>query len=242
MIPTFIEVCSGCGGLSSGFIEAGFKPILLNEIEKTFCKSLSVNHPGVKVIHMDMKILSLKEYRDKVDVLMGGVPCQSYSIAGKRLGTEDPRGQLIIEFNRLVLECNPKVLLIENVKGLINHNKGETLKMILDLFNNDGKYKIYYKLLNAKDYEVPQKRERVFIIGVRNDIDKEFNFPEKSEKVVLLKDVLTNVPISIGATYPDSKKKVMELVPEGGCWVDLPEGIREQYAGKGEGGRRGINE
>jgi len=171
---------------------------------------------------------------------MGGVPCQSYSIAGKRLGTEDPRGQLIIEFNRLVLECCPKVLMVENVKGLINHDKGKTIEMIIELFKNDGRYEIYYKLLNAKDYEVPQKRERVFIVGIRNDFNKPFLFPEKREKIVLLKDVLIDVPFSIGARYPDNKKRVMELVPEGGCWVDLPEGIREEYAGKGEGGRRGI--
>ena len=242
-VPTFIEVCSGCGGLSTGFMEAGFKPILLNEVVKTFCKTLEINHPGVNIVNKDMLNLNLTEYRDKVDVLMGGVPCQAFSQAGERKGLEDPRGQLIIEFNRLVNECNPKILMVENVKGLTTHNKGETLKSVIDLFENNGKYKIYTKVLNSKDYEVPQKRERIFIVGVRSDLDKEFTYPEKSKKSVLLKDVLYDVPPSNGAKYPVEKMKIMDMIPQGGCWVNLPIEIQKSYMGKGfesGGGKRGI--
>jgi len=242
--PSFIEVCSGCGGLSSGFIEAGFQPILLNEINKLFCETLKKNHEGVQVINKDMLELNLKDYDGKVDILMGGVPCQAFSQAGERKGFEDPRGQLIVEFNRLVNECNPKILMVENVKGLVSHNNGETIKSVIELFENNGKYKVYKKVLNSKDYEVPQKRERIFIVGVRSDIEKEFTYPDISSKNVLLKDVLFDVPVSLCAKYPDYKREVMDLVPQGGCWIDLPEDVQKKYMGEKSlaagGGKRGI--
>jgi DNA (cytosine-5)-methyltransferase 1 len=242
--PTFIEVCSGCGGLSTGFIDAGFTPIILNEIDKTCCETLRNNHIGVNVVNTDMLELDLKPYYGKVDVLMGGVPCQAFSQAGERKGLEDPRGQLIIEFNRLVNECNPKILLVENVKGLTTHNNGNTLKSVIELFENNGLYRIYTKVLNAKDYEVPQKRERIIIIGVRKDILGDFEYPIKSDKSVVLRDVLSDVPPSLCAKYPEEKRKVMELVPQGGCWVNLPDDIKEKYMGQKSleagGGKRGI--
>jgi len=242
--PTFIEVCSGCGGLSTGFIDAGFTPIILNEIDKTCCETLRNNHIGVNVVNTDMLELDLKPYYGKVDVLMGGVPCQAFSQAGERKGLEDPRGQLIVEFNRLVNECNPKILLVENVKGLTTHNNGNTLKSVIELFENNGLYRIYTKVLNAKDYEVPQKRERIIIIGVRKDILGDFEYPIKSDKGVVLRDVLSDVPPSLCAKYPEEKRKVMELVPQGGCWVNLPDDIKEKYMGQKSleagGGKRGI--
>jgi DNA (cytosine-5)-methyltransferase 1 len=241
---TFIEVCSGCGGLSTGFMRAGLKPILLNEINKTFCKTLERNHPGVLVVNQDMTKLNLEEYDSLVDILAGGVPCQSFSQAGERKGLEDPRGQLILEFNRLIKECNPNMFMIENVKGILTHNSGKTFQSILDLLVNDGLYAIKYAVMNAKDYEVPQKRERVVIIGVRTDIPGEFSFPESSKKSVFLRDVLSNVPASIGAKYPESKRKVMDLVPQGGCWVNLPEDVKREFMGeksmKAGGGKRGM--
>jgi DNA (cytosine-5)-methyltransferase 1 len=112
------------------------------------------------------------------------------------------------------------------------------------LFENNGKYRVYNKILNAKDYEVPQKRERIFIVGVKISIFLPFTYPEKSEKIVLLKDVLIDVPQSPGATYPEHKAAVMKLVPPGGCWVDLPKNIQEAYMGDKSlaagGGKRGI--
>ena len=242
--PTFIEVCAGCGGLSSGFIEAGFKPLLINEIDKTFCKTLRKNHPGVNVVEGSMVDLDLKIYKDKVDVLQGGVPCQAFSQAGERKGLDDPRGKLIVQFNKLINDCEPKVFIVENVKGLTTHNKGETLKGVLSLFENNGKYKVYHKVLNAKDYEVPQKRERILIVGVHSSISKTFTYPEKSKKTIVLKDVLSNVPPSIGASYPEHKANVMKLVPQGGCWINLPKDIQKSYMGEkglaAGGGKRGI--
>jgi DNA (cytosine-5)-methyltransferase 1 len=242
--PTFIEVCAGCGGLSSGFIKAGFKPLLINELQKTFCETLRKNHPGVLVKEGTMVDLDLKPYKGRVDILQGGVPCQAFSQAGERKGLEDPRGKLIVQFNKLINDCEPKMFLVENVKGLTNHEKGDTLKNILMLFENNGKYKIYHKVLNAKDYDVPQKRERILIVGVHSSITKEFTYPEKSKNIVLLKDVLTDVPESPGVSYPESKANVMKLVPQGGCWVDLPADIQKAYMGEkglaAGGGKRGM--
>jgi len=240
---SFIEVCAGCGGLSSGFIQAGFRPILLNEIDKSACDTLKKNHTDSNIVCGSMTELDLTKYRGQVDVLQGGVPCQAFSQAGERRGVEDPRGQLIIHFNKLILDCEPKIFLVENVKGLLSHNNGETFQSILTLFENGGLYKIYHRVLNAKDYEVPQKRERVLIIGVHSSIQKEFEYPKKSTHNILLKDVLKEVPPSIGMVYPEKKKKVMELVPQGGCWVDLPKAVQIEYMGKSlesGGGKRGI--
>lgn len=243
-VPTFIEVCAGCGGLSTGFIKAGFKPLLINELQKTFCETLRKNHPGENIKEGTMVDLDLKPFKGRVDILQGGVPCQAFSQAGERKGLEDPRGKLIVQFNKLINDCEPKMFLVENVKGLTTHENGNTLKNILTLFENNGKYKIYHKILNAKDYDVPQKRERILIIGVHNSITKEFTYPEKSKNIILLKDVLTNVPPSPGATYPEEKAKVMELVPQGGCWVDLPKDIQKTYMGEkglaAGGGKRGM--
>lgn len=238
----FIEVCSGCGGLSTGFINAGFTPILLNEIDKTCCETLKINHPGVRIETKSMTDLTLTEFRGQVDVLGGGVPCQAFSQAGERQGLEDPRGRLIVDFNRLILECDPKLFMIENVKGLLTHNNGDTLRGVVNLFENGGTYRVYYKVLNSKDYGVPQKRERVIIIGTR--IEKEWTYPETSTVNVLLRDVLNDVPPSIGAKYTQAKEAVMRLVPPGGCWVDLPEDVKREYMGEKSmaagGGKRGM--
>jgi DNA (cytosine-5)-methyltransferase 1 len=157
---------------------------------------------------------------------------------------EDPRGALIVHFNTLINDCEPKVFVVENVKGLTTHNNGETLKGVIKMFKNDGKYKVQYKVLNAVNYNVPQKRERILIVGVRADIQKEFTYPAPSENRVLLRDVLHDVPASLGAVYPKKKADIMALVPPGGCWVDLPDGVKEEYMGEkgmaAGGGKRGI--
>jgi DNA (cytosine-5)-methyltransferase 1 len=229
--------------LSKGFMDAGFEPLIINEIDKTACETLIKNHQNhrEKIIQGSMTDLSLLDYSP--DVLMGGVPCQAFSQAGERKGLEDPRGKLILDFNRLVRECSPKFLVVENVKGLISHDQGKTLKSVINLFSNDGLYEIQYKVLNAKDYEVPQKRERIIIVGKRTDLNLNYEFPVPSSKKVLLKDVLKDVPESEGEKYSDEKRKVLEMVPPGGCWVNLPIEVQKAYMGKAYnsgGGRRGM--
>jgi len=229
---SFIEVCAGCGGLSKGFMDAGFKPLLINEIDKTACETLRKNHRGHEGVINQGSMTDLRLEGLSPDILMGGVPCQAFSHAGERKGLEDPRGQLILEFNRLVNECNPKFLLVENVKGLTTHNQGKTLESVLELFSNGGLYDIRYKVLNAKDYDVPQKRERIIIVGTRKDLNISYEFPEPSPRKVVLRDALKNVPKSEGELYSEEKRKVLEMVPPGGCWVNLPVEVQKTYMGK----------
>lgn len=239
--PTFIEVCAGCGGLSSGFILAGFQPILLNEIDAVCCSTLRANHPEAKIHEGSMYDLDLTSQRGQVDVLMGGVPCQSFSQAGQRRGLDDPRGNLILEFARLVADVQPRVFLIENVKGLLTHNKGETFREIIHSLSI-AQYTLQYQILNARNYQVPQKRERVFIIGARLEM-RAFNFPKQIEPQVFLRDVLPNCPPSQGVNYNARKREIMEMVPAGGCWIDLPLEVQQEYMGKSllsGGGKRGM--
>jgi DNA (cytosine-5)-methyltransferase 1 len=242
-MPTFVEVCAGCGGLGTGLMRAGFQPLLINEIDPQCCSSLRRNHPehAEKINHCSMEKVSLLGLFP--DLLAGGVPCQAFSQAGERRGLEDPRGRLILDFNRLVLEGSPKAFMLENVRGLATHNKGKTLESLLVLLKNDGRYKVSHKLLNSADYGVPQTRERMIIVGVRADLGKEYDFPAPEKVRPVLKDVLKDVPCSEGIQYSEKKKKVLDLVPEGGCWVDLPEDIKKEYMGnalKSGGGMRGF--
>ncbi len=240
---TFIEVCAGAGGLSSGLMKAGFVPLLINDNNKDCCKTLKKNHPNANVILGSMTDIDYSPFVGKVDLLTGGVPCQSFSQAGARKGLSDPRGNLMFKFLDIVTLIKPKVFMIENVKGLLSHDTGKTIKTILDTINASNLYNVTYKCLDASKYNVPQKRERVFIVGTLKPIKKPFAFPVESALKKTLKDVLINVPKSDGAKYPDAKIKLFKMIPPGGCWVNLPVDIQKQYLGKSYnsgGGKRGI--
>lgn len=148
-MKTFIEVCAGAGGLSSGFIKAGWKPLLLNDVDQNCCETLRKNHPHVEVECSGMEELKIEPFVGKVDLLMGGVPCQSFSQAGQRKGLEDKRGQLIYTFMDMIQKIQPRCFLIENVKGLVSHDQGNTLHHILQKLRQMGKYQVVYKVLNA---------------------------------------------------------------------------------------------
>ncbi len=241
---TFIEVCAGAGGLSKGFIDSGFEALLLNDTDKYCIETLKMNHPETNIIKGSMVDLDLEKYKDKkIDVLMGGVPCQSFSQAGKRKGIKDDRGKLILHFIKMINILTPNVFIIENVHGLVTHDKGNTLQMVINEINKIGKYIINYKVLNANDYSVPQNRKRLIIVGINSSINKIFNFPQPHKYKPILKDVLENCPESPGTIYKKEKYDIMKLVPEGGCWVDIPDEIAKQYMGKSYesgGGKRGI--
>lgn len=160
--PTFIEVCAGAGGLSSGLMKSGFVPLLLNDNNKDCCATLKKNHPGANVVCASMDVIDFTPFVGKVDLLTGGVPCQSFSQAGTRKGLEDPRGDLMMKFAAILKQLRPRTFMIENVKGLLTHEGGETIKKIIGALNADGFYDIQYKCLDASHYGVPQKRERVF--------------------------------------------------------------------------------
>lgn len=241
---TFIEVCAGAGGLSKGFIDSGFNALLLNDTDKYCIATLKENHPETNVIMGSMVDLDLEIYKEQeIDVLMGGVPCQSFSQAGLRKGVSDDRGKLILHFIKMLSVLNPKVFIIENVEGLFTHEKGETLKLIINEILKLDRYVIEYKVLNANDYSVPQNRKRLIIVGVSNRIKKRFSFPKPHVKKPVLEDVLLNCPESPGAVYKEEKKEIMKLVPQGGCWINIPDEIAKKYMGKSYesgGGKRGI--
>ena len=189
---------------------------------------------------------SYLDTNDEIDLLSGGYPCQSFSYAGKKLGLEDTRGTLFYDYAEILKEIKPKIFLAENVKGLSTHDKGKTLQVMLDVFQEVG-YEVSYKVLNSLDFEVAQKRQRIFIIGVRKDIrqkiGEDYRFPEVNKNHLTLKDILQNVPVSDCAKYNDAKKEVLKYVSPGGCWRDLPDNIAREYMKTTYfmgGGRTGI--
>jgi DNA (cytosine-5)-methyltransferase 1 len=244
-LPTFIEVCAGAGGLSCGLIKAGFKPLLLNDMDKNCCETLRVNHPSLtneQIKCCSLKDLDLTSYIGQVDLLTGGVPCQSFSQAGKRGGLDDERGGLMLSFIEMVNKVKPKIFMIENVKGLMTHENGETFQTILNTFDQ-SQYDITYKLLNSVKHNVPQKRERVIIIGLLKSQNISFEFPPENNIIKTVGQALANVPPSPGAKYSDEKIELFKKIPQGGCWVNLDEDLQKQYLGKSffsGGGKRGI--
>jgi len=235
---TVVELFAGAGGLALGLEKAGLKAKALIEIDKDAVATLRHNRPEWNVIHTDVSKVSFEGM--SADVVTGGFPCQAFSYAGKGLGFEDTRGTLFYEFARCVKELQPKLFVAENVRGLISHQKGKTLHTVLSVLESLG-YNVQYRLLNAVNYDVPQKRERVIIVGTRPGI--RFQYPASSPKILTLRDALKDVPLSEGMKYSPKRAKVMELVPPGGCWRDLPEDIQKSYMMKSyylTGGRTGM--
>lgn len=248
---TTIELFAGAGGLALGLEKAGFTTLGLIEIDKDACGTLRENRPGWNVINDDIANISgldLEEYfrikRGNLDLLSGGAPCQAFSYAGKRLGLEDARGTLFYHYAVFLEKLQPKMFLFENVKGLLTHDKGKTYKTILGIFEEAG-YEIQKQVLNAWDYGVAQKRERLITIGIRKDLKKQvyYEFPEPHEYKPVLRDVLQNVPKSLGVLYGETKRKIFELVPAGGYWRDIDPEIARSYMKSCwdmGGGRTGI--
>ena len=237
-----IELFAGSGGLALGLEQAGIHHSLLVEINRTCCETLKHNRPHWPVLCKDIHNVDFHEYRGSVDLVTGGFPCQAFSYAGKKLGFEDTRGTLFHKFARCVQEVKPKMFMAENVRGLKSHDHGRTLETILDVFSSLG-HKVQYQILNACYYGVGQKRERIVIIGIRNDLNLSFEYPQPDDHMTTLKDALRNCPASDGILYSEKKRKVMDLVPPGGCWVDLPEDIAKDYMGTAyysTGGKRGM--
>ena len=241
MNKKYIELFAGAGGLALGLEQAGLDGQLFVEIDKYCCETLRTNRPQWNTLQYDIHKVDFTDYKG-IDFVSGGFPCQAFSYAGKKLGFEDTRGTLFHEFARCVKETNPKMFLAENVRGLVSHDKGRTLKTILSVFEDLG-YRVEYSVLNACFYGVGQKRQRIVIIGIRKDLNIKFEYPEPDKEMTTLRQALKDVPASDFQPFSERKRKVMELVPPGGCWVDLPEGVAKEYMGKSYysgGGRRGM--
>ncbi|RSK29348.1 DNA (cytosine-5-)-methyltransferase [Bacillus sp. HMF5848] len=250
---TCVELFAGAGGLGLGLEEAGFESKGLVELDKYACQTLRKNRPNWNVIEKDIVEVAEQGIKDFVDIpigeldlLSGGYPCQAFSYAGKKMGLSDARGTLFYHYAQILKQLLPKTFLAENVRGLVNHDDGKTLSLMLKVFSDIG-YTVKWKVLKALDYDVAQKRERIVIIGIRNDLVNDYNLeyhlPEPYGYQLTLKDILKDVPESSGAKYPESKKKVLDLVPPGGYWRDLPDDIARDFMGKSYysgGGRTGM--
>lgn len=245
-----LELFAGAGGLAVGMEKAGLKCVALNEIDKHACETLRTNRPNWNVYEGDIKNFSFFSYHNQVDVVTGGFPCQAFSYAGKRLGFEDARGTLFYEFARVVKEVNPPICIGENVKGLLSHDNGKTLQGMISILDEIGYNVVPVEVLKAINYKVPQKRERLILVGIRKDIDVKYEYPKPYKKIYNLKDALkkgdlfdTDVPKSNGVKYPESKKNVLDLVPPKGYWRDLPLEIQKDFMGASfylGGGKTGM--
>ncbi len=232
-----IELFAGAGGLAIGLEKAKFNAVALNEIDANACETLRRNRPDWNVLEGDIKNVDFKQFNN-IDFLSGGFPCQAFSYAGNKLGFEDTRGTLFFEFARAIKEIRPKVFMGENVRGLLSHEKGKTLEAIKSVIKELGYTLIEPKVLKAIFHQVPQKRERLFLIGIRNDLVKfsEFKWPDPYHKVLTLRDALkvgelydSDVPDSNGQVYPERKREILSKVPPGGCWKNLPDDLQREY-------------
>jgi DNA (cytosine-5)-methyltransferase 1 len=239
-----IELFAGAGGLALGMENAGLNCVAAVEIDKNAAQTLRINRPNWNVIQDDVANVNFSE--GEADIITGGFPCQAFSYAGKRLGFEDIRGTLFFEYARIIKQVQPKIIIGENVKGLQKHDNGKTLAVMLAILDDIG-YHTRYRVLRAQYFDVAQKRERLVIIGIRKDLDLNFVFPKEQNYTISLKAALVNLPLDTdqtqGQLYTQKKKDVMSLVPQGGCWRDLPDDIRKTYMGASYflgGGKTGM--
>ena len=197
---TLVSLFSGAGGMDIGFEKAGFKTIWANEYDKTISPSYQKYFPKVTFDGRSICDIRDTDLPDSAVGVIGGPPCQSWSEAGARRGINDPRGKLFFEYLRVIKKVKPLFFVAENVHGLIHSRNINAFKQILSLFENEG-YEISWKLLNANDYEVPQDRERVFIVGYHKQLKTKFVFPDPVIERKTLRDAIGNLAnLKPGAT------------------------------------------
>lgn len=247
---TVLELFAGAGGLALGLEKAGLKCAALNEIDKWACATLRENRPGWNVLEGDIKSHNYEVYRNTIDVVTGGFPCQAFSYAGKKLGLKDARGTLFYEFAKVVQTVRPKICIGENVRGLLSHDAGRTLEGMIAILDEIGYRVAPPQVLKAINFRVPQKRERLILVGVRKDLPTDFEYPQPGNKIYNLEDALkkgelfsSDVPLSNGSKYPQHKIDVLNLIPPKGYWRDLPLDIQKSYMQKSfylGGGKTGM--
>lgn len=238
---TFIDLFTGAGGLYRGFANAGMEHLFSVEIWNPAIETLKNNYPDISLFEGDIrelkgeKLVELLRGRE-CDVLVGGPPCQGFSTIGKRLA-KDPRNELVFEFIRMVDEVKPKFFIMENVKGLLSANNGIMKELIIKEFQKIGYKNTISKVLCADDFEVPQRRQRVFFFGVRNDvkITRELVFPNPSETKVTVGDAIMDlmglenkIPNHVPMNHNKTVVERIKCIPEGG---GIPkEGLPEAVA------------
>lgn len=238
----YIDLFAGAGGMSLGFDNAEFENVLAVEYDKCFAETYSFNFPKHNLKVADIKNISNHEIKKlignkKIDVIIGGPPCQGFSIAGKigRNFIDDERNQLFKEFVRFVEVIKPRIFVMENVAALKTHNKGKTIEEIIKEFERIG-YTVKCDVLNAVNYGVPQQRRRIFVIGTLGKENK-FNFPKKTTKQMTIKEALkdlpelksgetSNIPNHNAMNHSKQMLEKMSYVKDGGDRNDIPEDIR----------------
>ena len=252
-----LSLFSGCGGLDLGFKNAGYEVVAAIDNWQDALNTVQNNFPKSTVINLDLGEFNkhnFDQFKNEVDVVIGGPPCQGFSISGKR-DVDDPRNKLYQGFLKVVKHVNPKAFVMENVPNLVSMDNGEILKKILGDFKNLG-YCLEYKVLTASDFGVPQNRKRVFIVGIKND---QFKFPLEKNTIndrLTCQDAISDLPegdliddapykIRSKSRYQELMRsgssgicnhqitkhdvktiETIKLVPDGGNYKNLPENLR----------------
>lgn len=215
---TSIDLFSGCGGMSLGFKMAGFRSIFASDVDENAGKTFGRNFPNTPFMIKDICQIKKEEVDELTggvtpDVIIGGPPCQGFSLANKRRNKikDDPRNRLFYQFVKFIDWYSPKAFVMENVKGLLSMQKGAVIDTIIDEFTNAGNgYNVKYQVLCASDYGVPQMRERVIIIGIRKDLGLEPTFPKPIEGVITVDDAISDLPL----IHASEGKEVQEYTIE----------------------------
>lgn len=184
-LESFFDFCSGIGGGRLGLEKVGLQCVGSSDTSRLANTTYDLLFPE----KTDKNFGNLKKFNKwdmpNFDVMIAGFPCQSFSVIGRQTGTTDPRGQIIYYLMKIIEETKPKVFILENVKGLITHDKGKTFNEIISTLSKIG-YSVFHKVLNSIDYGIPHMRQRVFIVGFRNDLEiksEDFIWPSPKEKV-----------------------------------------------------------
>lgn len=239
---TYIDLFSGAGGMSLGFDQEGFNNVFSVDVEPSFCETYKTNFHGHNLIQKDISKLTYQEIKSltnqtDVDIVIGGPPCQGFSIAGNigRKFIEDPRNQLFKEFARVVEIVKPKYFVMENVARLFTHNKGETKLEIIELFKKLN-YNVDCKVINTADFGIPQVRNRVLFIG--NRVSDNIIFPSKTvEKYTSVKEAIDKLPkLKSGEkskianhnamNHSEQMLEKMSYISDGGNRNEIPETLR----------------
>ena len=188
-----ISLFSGAGGLDLGFHRAGFITAIANEFDPKICPTFRYNFPNVNLIEGDIRNIDAGAFPQHVDGIIGGPPCQSWSEGGAKRGFNDPRGQLFLEYIRILEATQPLFFIAENVSGMLAPRLANAVAAFLDSFRHAGEYgyDVQLRMLNAKDYQVPEDRDRVFYIGFRRDLNiQDFEFPAPITPRLTLRDAI----------------------------------------------------
>lgn len=188
-----VSLFSGCGGLDLGFEKAGFSVVWANEYDSSIHATYRLNHPNTRLCTLDIREIKSDDIPD-CDGIIGGPPCQSWSLGGKCLGIADDRGRLVYDYIRIVKDKKPKFFIMENVPGMVTPRHFNAFNEFINLFRDTG-YIVKYELMNAADFQIPQERQRLIIVGTRKDLNVEYLYPTK----------LDSIPVSLVRAIGDLK-------------------------------------